>query len=101
MKFNERIAAIAAGLATAVYVILPNIDEGRVEQILTWMALYIIMALMCGWTAAELVGIQRKRESLSLTAKRIDLTSRHGKVVDIRVKRRNRAVIIPAYRVVD
>ena len=101
MRFNARIAVIAAGITTGIYLMLPDMHEGRLDQVITYAALYYISSLFCAWVAAELVEIQRKRKKLSLAAKRVDLTSRHGKVVDIRVKRQSKAVIIPAYKVAD
>lgn len=101
MRFNTRIGVFAAVITTGIYLVLPDLHEGRFDQVVTYTALYYVVALFCAWAANELVEVQRKRKKLSLSAKRVDLTSRHGKVVDIRVKRQSKAVIIPAYKVAD
>lgn len=67
--------------------------------------LIILITMSIYWSVdyvqEKLKAIREKRESLSLTAKRVDLSGRHNKVVDIRVKRQSRAVVLPAYKIMD
>lgn len=101
MKFNGRVAIIAAGLTTAVYVCLPDISEGRMMQVLTWGALYYIFALMCAWAAEELCQIQKKRNSLDIRSKRPDRGNRDNLITDIKFRKKNWVVTIPAEKVTD
>ena len=101
MRFNGRIAGIAAGITTAVYIMLPNIDEGRTMQVLTFAALYYIAALGCAWAADELVRIQRKRNSLDIMSKRPTRGNRDRLPTDIKIKRGAWVISFPVEKVVD
>lgn len=101
MRFNARVATLAAILTTAVYVFLPDISEGRMMQVLTWGALYYIFALMCAWAAEELCQMQKKRNSLDIRSKRPDRGNRDKLKTDIRFKKKTWVVTIPAEKVTD
>ena len=101
MKFNGRVAIIAAGLTTAVYVTLPDLSEGRAMQVLTFAALYYIFAIGCAWAAEELCQIQKKRNSLDIRSKRPDRGNRDNLKTDIRFRKKSWVVTIPAEKVTD
>lgn len=87
MRFNERIAGMSAGVAAVIYVTLPNIDEGRGMQIMTFASLWLITSMLIGWIADELVRIQRKRNSLGIMSKRPTRGNRDRLPTDIKIKR--------------
>lgn len=99
MRFNGRIASIAAGITTAIYVTLPDIDEGRIMQVMTWASLYYITALLCAWAAEELAGIQSKRSSLGIVSKRPRRGNRDSMKTDIRLKKKSWVITFPAEKV--
>ena len=45
--------------------------------------------------------VKARRAALSITANRQDTAHRQDRVVDIRVKHKNRAITIPAYKIND
>ena len=53
------------------------------------------------WVLNRRERIRSRRAALSITANRADTSRRQDRVVDIRVRRRNRAINIPAYKVND
>lgn len=87
MRFNERIAGMSAGVAAVIYVMLPNIDEGRGMQVITYASLWLITSMLIGWIADELVRIQRKRNSLDIMSKRPTRGNRDRLPTDIKIKR--------------
>lgn len=87
MRFNERIAGMSAGVAAVIYMMLPNIDEGRGMQIITYASLWLITSMLIGWIADELVRIQRKRNSLDIMSKRPTRGNRDRLPTDIKIKR--------------
>ena len=87
MRFNERIAGMSAGMAAVIYVMLPNIDEGRGMQVITYASLWLITSMLIGWIADELVRIQRKRNSLDIISKRPTRGNRDRLPTDIKIKR--------------
>lgn len=101
MRFNERIAGMSAGVAAVIYMMLPNIDEGRGMQVITYASLWLITSMLIGWAADELVRIQRKRNSLDIKSKRQSRGRRDGLKTDIRLKRKSWVISFPAEKVVD
>lgn len=101
MRFNGKMAAIAAGITTAVYLMLPNMQESRADQVLTFAALYYIAALGCAFATEELTLIRRKRDSLSIVGKRVQRGNRDRLKTDIRLKKRSWVISIPAEKVED
>ena len=87
MRFNERIAGLGAGMAAVIYMMLPNIDEGRGMQVITFASLWLITSMLIGWIADELVRIQRKRNSLDIMSKRPTRGNRDRLPTDIKIKR--------------
>ena len=87
MRFNERIAGMGAGMAAVIYMMLPDIDEGRGMQVITFASLWLITSMLIGWTADELVRIQRKRNSLDIMSKRPTRGNRDRLPTDIKIKR--------------
>ena len=87
MRFNERIAGMSAGVAAVIYIMLPNIDEGRGMQVITFASLWLITSMLIGWAADELVRIQRKRNSLDIMSKRPTRGNRDRLPTDIKIKR--------------
>lgn len=87
MRFNERIAGLSAGVAAVIYMMLPNIDEGRGMQVITYASLWLITSMLIGWIADELVRIQRKRNSLDIMSKRPTRGNRDRLPTDIKIKR--------------
>lgn len=87
MRFNERIAGMSAGVAAVIYMMLPNIDEGRGMQVITFASLWLITSMLIGWIADELVRIQRKRNSLDIMSKRPTRGNRDRLPTDIKIKR--------------
>ena len=87
MQFNERIAGMSAGVTAVIYVMLPNIDEGRGMQVITFASLWVMTSLFIGWCADELVRIQRKRNSLDIMSKRPSRGNRDRLPTDIKIKR--------------
>lgn len=87
MRFNERIAGLGAGMAAVIYMMLPNIDEGRGMQVITFASLWLITSMLIGWIADELVRIQRKRNSLDIMSKRPSRGNRDRLPTDIKIKR--------------
>lgn len=87
MRFNERIAGMSAGVAAVIYMMLPNIDEGRGMQVITYASLWLITSMLIGWIADELVRIQRKRNSLDIRNKRPTRGNRDRLPTDIKIKR--------------
>ena len=87
MRFNERIAGMSAGVAAVIYMMLPNIDEGRGMQVITFASLWLITSMLIGWIADELVRIQRKRNSLDIMSKRPSRGNRDRLPTDIKIKR--------------
>lgn len=98
MRFNGRIAAIAAGISAAAYLMLPTMQESRADQLITFAALYYIAALFCAWSANELLRIQRERRDAT---KRPVRGNRDNLRTDIRLKRKSWVISIPAEKVVD
>lgn len=87
MRFNERIAGMSAGVAAVIYMTLPNIDEGRGMQVITFASLWLITSMLIGWIADELVRIRRKRNSLDIMSKRPTRGNRDRLPTDIKIKR--------------
>lgn len=87
MRFNERIAGLGAGMAAVIYMMLPNIDEGRGMQVITFASLWLITSMLIGWIADELVRIQRKRNSLDIMSKKPTRGNRDRLPTDIKIKR--------------
>lgn len=87
MRFNERIAGMSAGVAAVIYMMLPNIDEGRGMQVITFASLWLITSMLIGWIADELVRIRRKRNSLDIMSKRPSRGNRDRLPTDIKIKR--------------
>ena len=87
MRFNERIAGMSAGVAAVIYMMLPNIDEGRGMQVITFASLWLITSMLIGWIADELVRIRRKRNSLDIMSKRPTRGNRDRLPTDIKIKR--------------
>jgi len=87
MRFNERIAGLGAGMAAVIYMMLPDIDEGRGMQVITYASLWLITSMLIGWIADELVRIQRKRNSLDIMSKRPTRGNRDRLPTDIKIKR--------------
>ena len=87
MRFNERIAGMSAGMAAVIYMMLPNIDEGRGMQVITFASLWLITSMLIGWIADELVRIQRKRNSLDIMSKKPTRGNRDRLPTDIKIKR--------------
>lgn len=87
MRFNERIAGLGAGMAAVIYMMLPNIDEGRGMQVITFASLWLITSMLIGWIADELVRIRRKRNSLDIMSKRPTRGNRDRLPTDIKIKR--------------
>lgn len=87
MRFNERIAGMSAGMAAVIYMMLPNIDEGRGMQVITFASLWLITSMLIGWIADELVRIRRKRNSLDIRNKRLTRGNRDRLPTDIKIKR--------------
>ena len=87
MRFNERIAGMSAGVTAVIYMMLPNIDEGRGMQVITYASLWLITSMLIGWCADELVRIQRKRNSLDIMSKRPTRGNRDRLPTDIKIKR--------------
>ena len=101
MQFNERIAGMSAGVAAVIYVMLPNIDEGRGMQVITYASLWLITSMLIGWIADELVRIQRKRNSLDIMSKRTTRGNRDRLPTDIKIKRGAWVISFPVEKVVD
>ena len=87
MRFNERIAGMSAGVAAVIYMMLPDIDEGRGMQVITFASLWLITSMLIGWIADELVRIRRKRNSLDIMSKRPTRGNRDRLPTDIKIKR--------------
>ena len=87
MRFNERIAGMSAGVAAVIYMMLPNIDEGRGMQVITFASLWLITSMLIGWIADELIRLQRKRNSLDIMSKRPTRGNRDRLPTDIKIKR--------------
>ena len=87
MRFNERIAGLGAGMAAVIYMMLPDIDEGRGMQVITFASLWLITSMLIGWIADELVRIRRKRNSLDIMSKRPTRGNRDRLPTDIKIKR--------------
>ena len=101
MRFNERIAGMSAGMAAVIYVMLPNIDEGRGMQVITFASLWLITSMLIGWIADELVRIRRKRNSLDIMSKRPIRGNRDRLPTDIKIKRGAWVISFPVEKVVD
>lgn len=101
MRFNGRVAAIAAGISAAAYLMLPTIQESRADQLITFAALYYIAALGCAWAAEELTQISRKRDSLGIIGKRRQRGNRDTLKTDIKLKKKSWVISIPAEKVTD
>ena len=101
MRFNERIAGMSAGVAAVIYIMLPNIDEGRGMQVITFASLWVITSMLIGWIADELVRIQRKRNSLDIMSKRPTRGNRDRLSTDIKIKRGAWVISFPVEKVVD
>ena len=101
MRFNERIAGLGAGMAAVIYMMLPNIDEGRGMQVITFASLWLITSMLIGWIADELVRIQRKRNSLDIMSKRPTRGNRDRLPTDIKIKRGAWVISFPVEKVVD
>ena len=101
MRFNERIAGMSAGVAAVIYVMLPNIDEGRGMQVITFASLWLITSMLIGWIADELVRIRRKRNSLDIMSKRPIRGNRDRLPTDIKIKRGAWVISFPVEKVVD
>lgn len=99
MRFNERIAGMSAGVAAVIYVMLPNIDEGRGMQVITFASLWLITSMLIGWAADELVRIQRKRNSLDIMSKRPTRGNRDRLPTDIKIKRGAWVITFPVEKV--
>lgn len=95
MRFNERIAGLGAGVAAVIYTMLPNIDEGRGMQVITFASLWLITSMLIGWIADELVRIQRKRNSLDIRNKRPRRGNRDGLKTDIRFRKKSWVITFP------
>ena len=74
-------------MAAVIYMMLPNIDEGRGMQVITFASLWLITSMLIGWIADELVRIQRKRNSLDIMSKRPSRGNRDRLPTDIKIKR--------------
>lgn len=101
MRFNERIAGMSAGVAAVIYMMLPNIDEGRGMQVITFASLWLITSMLIGWITDELVRIQRKRNSLDIMSKRPTRGNRDRLPTDIKIKRGAWVISFPVEKVVD
>ena len=101
MRFNERIAVMSAGVAAVIYMMLPDIDEGRGMQMLTFASLWLIASMLIGWIADELVRIRRKRNSLDIMSKRPTRGNRDRLPTDIKIKRGAWVISFPVEEVVD
>ena len=101
MRFNERIAGLGAGMAAVIYMMLPNIDEGRGMQVITFASLWLITSMLIGWIADELVRIQCKRNSLDIMSKRPTRGNRDRLPTDIKIKRGAWVISFPVEKVVD
>lgn len=101
MRFNSRIGAIGAGAAALIYTMLPQIEEGRFDQVVTFAALWLLTSLFIGWAAYELEQIQRKRNSLGIVSKRPVRGNRDALKTDIRLRKKSWIIEIPAERVTD
>lgn len=97
-KKDLLLIAVGIGIGTAWFApdIFTNTETAGLIILIT-MSVYFAV----DYVQEKLKAIREKRESLSLTAKRVDLSGRHNKVVDIRVKRQSRAVVLPAYKIMD
>ena len=95
MRFNERIAGLSAGVAAVIYVMLPNIDEGRGMQILTFASLWVMTSLFIGWCVDELVRIKKRRDSLDIRSKRPNRGNRDGLKTDIRFRKKSWVITFP------
>ena len=69
------------------------------------VALITLITISVYNTAVYLINrsakVKAKRAALSITATRQDAAHRQDRVVDIRVKHKNRAITIPAYKIND
>ena len=101
MRFNSRIAGIGAGVTSIIYMMLPQIDEGRFDQVVTFAALWACISLFIGWAAYELEQIKRRRDSLEITSKRPVRGNRDALKTDIRLRKKSWIIEIPAERVTD
>ena len=101
MRFNGRIAGIGAGVTSIIYMMLPQIEEGRFDQIVTFAALWACISLFIGWAAYELEQIKRRRESLGIVGKRPVRGNRDNLRTDIRLKKKAWVITFPAEKVVD
>ena len=101
MRFNERIAGMSAGVAAVIYMMLPNIDEGRGMQVITFASLWLITSMLIGWIADELVRIRRKRNSLDIRSKRPTRGNRDRLRTDVRIKKGAWVITFPAEKVVS
>lgn len=99
MRFNGRIAGMSAGVTAVIYMMLPNIDEGRGMQVITFASLWLITSMLIGWIADELVRIQRKRNNLDIRSKRPSRGNRDGLKTDIRFKKKSWVITFPAEKV--
>lgn len=95
MRFNERIAGMSAGMAAVIYMMLPDIDEGRGMQMLTFASLWVMTSLFIGWCADELVRIKKRRDSLDIRSKRPRRGNRDGLKTDIRFRKKGWVITFP------
>ena len=101
MKFDEKIAGIGAGAAALIYMVLPQIEESRFDQVITFAALWAVTSLLIGWCAYELEQMRKKRDSLEIVSKRPVRGNRDNLKTDIRLKKKSWVICIPAERVTD
>jgi hypothetical protein len=101
MRFNSRIGAIGAGAAALIYTMLPQIEEGRFDQVVTFAALWACISLFIGWAAYELEQIKRRRNSLEIISKRPVRGNRDALKTDIRLRKKSWIITFPVEKVVD
>jgi hypothetical protein len=80
---------------------LPQIEEGRFDQVVTFAALWACISLFIGWAAYELEQIKRRRNSLEIISKRPVRGNRDALKTDIRLRKKSWVITFPAEKVVD
>ena len=87
---------ISGGVALAAYAVAPDILN-RAETVCFILAIGSAVLVGIEWVKMEWFRLQTGRDKLEIRKNR----KRQSKAVDFRVKRKSRAFIIPAERVVE
>lgn len=82
-----------------VYMIAPDVYEGKLDTLCVMAAVWIMVWMTISFVGDACLEIRDRRNALSIAANRQTRGNRDNLVTDIRIRRRSRAIEIPAEKV--